>query len=271
MAQGVLIFDRFSLDLTRGSARVGEQDLVLRPKAFELLCFLAQNAGRLVSKQELNDAVWPDVIVSDDSIVQCIRELRSKLGDGDRSLIKTVPRRGYLLDATASAPAPQQAAESVLASPPRPSWHHHVNTIPVRKLGRWAAVAVVLLTVLWGVNHGVGWAVKLAAEPKPASPQANGQFDGIWRIEFANNEFCIQRSRTVLWSISQGVVKGSDASKLGGTVSSTGELQVAWPSLADPTVANIGSAKLQGDRGEGKWDGQRACAGAMTLTRMART
>ena len=78
--------------------RVAGRDLDLRPKAFHLLSHLAENAGRLVSKQELHDAVWGNVAVSDDALVQCIRELRLKLGDVDRTVIRTVPRRGYLLD-----------------------------------------------------------------------------------------------------------------------------------------------------------------------------
>ena len=95
----ILSFERFELDLTRGCVRVAGRDLDLRPKAFHLLCHLAENAGRLVSKQELHDAVWGHVAVSDDALVQCIRELRQKLGDVDRMVIRTVPRRGYLLDA----------------------------------------------------------------------------------------------------------------------------------------------------------------------------
>ena len=95
----ILRFDRFELDLMRGCVRVAGRDLDLRPKAFHLLCHLAENAGRLVSKQELHDAVWGHVTVSDDALVQCIRELRQKLGDADRVMIRTVPRRGYLLDA----------------------------------------------------------------------------------------------------------------------------------------------------------------------------
>src|SRR5215468_9939635 len=113
----VLYFDRFSLDLARGCLRMGDQDLELRPKTFEVLKFLAMNAGRLIAKQELYDAVWPNVIVSDDSIAQCIRELRGKLADEDHRLIKTVSRRGYLLDATVTTsalpPMPVMAAAMV--------------------------------------------------------------------------------------------------------------------------------------------------------------
>src|ERR1700733_2685715 len=95
---GILRFGPFKLDLTRGCLRSGDQEVALRPKAFEVLIYLARNAGRLIPKEELFEAVWPNVIVSDDSIAQCIRELRDKLGDNNHSLIKTVSRRGYLLN-----------------------------------------------------------------------------------------------------------------------------------------------------------------------------
>src|SRR5262245_11221284 len=97
-------------------------------------------------------------------------------------------------------------------------------------------------------------------------PQPAGQFDGIWRVEFANNEFCTEKRSFGRWSIKQGVVRGGET---GGTVSSTGELRVSWPALLDPNLTSAGSAKLEGDRGEGKWDGQRNCGGTLTLTRVA--
>jgi pimeloyl-ACP methyl ester carboxylesterase/DNA-binding winged helix-turn-helix (wHTH) protein len=95
-------FGHFSVDFERGCVRRGEEDVSLRPKTFEVLSHLAHNPGRLVRKEELIEAVWPDVTVGDDSLVQCIRELRQILGDDAHRLIKTVPRRGYLLDASPS-------------------------------------------------------------------------------------------------------------------------------------------------------------------------
>src|SRR5438552_5696363 len=114
-----LYFDKFSLDLGRGCLRAGDQDIELRPKTFEVLKYLAANAGRLVTKQELYEAVWPNVIVSDDSIAQCIRELRGKLADDDHRLIKTVSRRGYLLDAVVTPSAPQQMPVTAAAMAPQ--------------------------------------------------------------------------------------------------------------------------------------------------------
>lgn len=129
----------------RGCVRVAGRDLDLRPKAFHLLCHLAENAGRLVSKQELHDAVWGDVAVSDDALVQCIRELRRKLGDADRMLIRTVPRRGYLLNAGKDASDAALAATSPPAATatralPRP-WY-------AGGPARWAAAILVVALAL---------------------------------------------------------------------------------------------------------------------------
>lgn len=98
-----LIFDRFILDMTRGCLYAGEQDVGLRPKTYSVLSYLAENAGRLVPKEELYEVIWPNVVVSDDSLVQCIRELRQRLGDTEHRLIKTVARRGYMLDTQISS------------------------------------------------------------------------------------------------------------------------------------------------------------------------
>src|SRR3990172_6416600 len=91
-----LRFEKFSLDLARCSLKRGTEQVPLRPKAFDLLRYLAQNAGRVVSKDELMKAIWPGVVVTDDSLVQCVKDVRDALSDSGLRIIKTVPRRGYL-------------------------------------------------------------------------------------------------------------------------------------------------------------------------------
>jgi formylglycine-generating enzyme required for sulfatase activity len=163
----VLRFDRVALDLTRGCLRAGDHDIELRLKAFEVLYYFAENAGRLVTKQELYEAVWPDVVVSDDSIAQCIRELRSRLGDVDHKLIKTVSRRGYLFDATVSAEAAQRLPDGLAAVPPEaPRMQldvpQRVSAMRSRKLPAWALVPAVLLCAAWSATYLAGWPVTLA-------------------------------------------------------------------------------------------------------------
>ena len=98
-----LCFEAFTLDLRRGCLRREEREIKLRPKSFRLLQFLAANAGRLVSKDDIAGAVWPSVIVTDESLARCVSDVRRALGDTDKRIIKTVPRRGYLF-AAAVAP-----------------------------------------------------------------------------------------------------------------------------------------------------------------------
>ena len=89
-------FDRWTLDGTRGALTAGAEDIPLRPKSFEVLHYLVQNAGRLVSRDDVLDAVWPGVTVTEESLTQCVSEVRQALGDTDQRIIKTVPKRGYL-------------------------------------------------------------------------------------------------------------------------------------------------------------------------------
>ncbi len=92
-------FGDFTLDLARGCVLKGIQEIKLRPKVYEALKYLVEHPGRLVGKQELMQAVWPDAFVTDDSLVQCTLELRRALDDRDQKLLKTVPRRGYVFAA----------------------------------------------------------------------------------------------------------------------------------------------------------------------------
>jgi DNA-binding winged helix-turn-helix (wHTH) protein len=93
-----LRFSAFILDLDRlcvvGPAGKAE----LRPKSFEVLRYLVEHPGRVVGKEEVINAVWPDVTVTDESLTRCISAVRRALGDGSQQIIKTVPKRGYLLD-----------------------------------------------------------------------------------------------------------------------------------------------------------------------------
>jgi DNA-binding winged helix-turn-helix (wHTH) protein/tetratricopeptide (TPR) repeat protein len=91
-------FDRFSVDLARGTLRGPDgTDLALRPKAFSLLCHLLDHPGELHGREDLFEALWPGVIVTDDSLTQCVSDLRRALGDRANHVLRTLPRRGYML------------------------------------------------------------------------------------------------------------------------------------------------------------------------------
>ena len=72
-------------------------DIPLRPQSVAVLKYLALNVDRVITKDELMDAVWSDVAVTENSLVQCIHEIRRALGDERQWALKTVARRGYRL------------------------------------------------------------------------------------------------------------------------------------------------------------------------------
>jgi adenylate cyclase len=96
-------FGSFTLDLERLCLRGPAGEVELRPKSFEVLRYLTEHAGRVVSKDEIVASVWPDVIVTDDSLIRCISEVRRAIGDDSQNLVKTIPRRGYLFDILVTA------------------------------------------------------------------------------------------------------------------------------------------------------------------------
>jgi DNA-binding winged helix-turn-helix (wHTH) protein/Flp pilus assembly protein TadD len=152
-AENKIHFHGFTLDVERGVLRREAGGTTLRPKTLELLLLLLRQQGRLVTRAEILDAVWPDVNVTDDSITQCIGEIRRAMGPEGALLLKTVPRRGYLLEA-AAAPAPAPRPQPAPAPPP-PS--------PVRR-PRWllAALAPAAVVAAW-----LSWPVET---PSPAVP-----------------------------------------------------------------------------------------------------
>lgn len=71
----------------------------LRPQSARVFSILSERGGSLVTKNELMERVWGDTHVTDDSLVQCISEIRKALGPDAGRLLKTVPKQGYRLEA----------------------------------------------------------------------------------------------------------------------------------------------------------------------------
>ena len=97
MADQVMTFGAFRLDPAARELKRGDDGIALPPKVFDTLLVLVRNGGRIVKKDELISAVWPDSFVSDDSLTQNIWTLRRALGDDTNqpAFIATIPRHGY--------------------------------------------------------------------------------------------------------------------------------------------------------------------------------
>lgn len=106
-------FRDVTIDFRRQTIIRGGLEIRLRGKSFDVLAYLVRHAGRVVGKRELIDAVWGGVAVSDDSLVQCLVEIRRNLG-AVQDVIKTVRGRGYMLDAEVEAASAAAEAADVV-------------------------------------------------------------------------------------------------------------------------------------------------------------
>ena len=89
-------FDDVEVDAEAFRVTKAGEPVRLEPKAIELLLFLAKNPGRLVTKAEIQEAVWGDTFVTENALTRLVAQIRKGLGDGARvaRYIETVPTRG---------------------------------------------------------------------------------------------------------------------------------------------------------------------------------
>lgn len=116
-----LAWPGFVLDLGAGELLAADgRPTELRAQALKVLLILGERAGQVVGKDELMRRVWGDVIVTEDSLVQAVGDIRRVLGDAKRERVRTVPRRGYVLVLDApeapALPVPQRAPTASAAN-----------------------------------------------------------------------------------------------------------------------------------------------------------
>jgi adenylate cyclase len=156
-----LQFDRYVLDLDRGCLLFDGIEVALRPKTFGVLRYLAENAGRLVSKEDLFAAVWPNLVVTDDTLVQSIGELRRALRDDGARFIRTIPRRGYRFD----------AAVSRIDAPTAPSPRPRSKTLRIVSI---ASLAIAALLVVLYAAIATDWRLPGVDRASPGAAAAAG-------------------------------------------------------------------------------------------------
>jgi DNA-binding winged helix-turn-helix (wHTH) protein/TolB-like protein len=130
----------------------GAAEVALRPKSLAVLRYLARHAGRVVPKQELIGAVWPNTFVTDDSLVQCIKDVRLALADDAKHLIRTMPGRGYVFDGAVEIVSPNSAAAPAASAPrasARRSWPRPSRRVSIGLGGLGGAAALGALAIAW--------------------------------------------------------------------------------------------------------------------------
>ena len=149
-------FGQFVLDSRKRTLSHADSPVSLTPRAFDVLLFLAQNPNRLVTKEELLQAVWGDTFVEEGNLTQYISHLRKALGDNseDTRLIVTIARKGYQFtaDVTIAEAAVRAVATEISKTDARPgefpTEEKFTKPLAHRLRLRKRIVAVALLAVI---------------------------------------------------------------------------------------------------------------------------
>jgi len=138
--------------LTAAEARYAR----LGPQPAQLLDLLAANSGRMVSRDEIRERLWPDTHVDlDQSLSFCVRQIRSALGDSarDPTYVETLPRRGYRLLQPAT-----RMGEATLQTPPAPAPARAQSGQRIALIVAGAATLTLTLALLGWLASGDGTA-----------------------------------------------------------------------------------------------------------------
>lgn len=174
-------FGDFVLHMERFELRKGGMPIHLQPKTFDVLCYLVSHPERLIDKDELLRAVWPDVIVTENSLTRCIKDLRKALDDdaAHPRYIENIARRGYRLLISPEAigdvaptndvqPGMQPMAETgpVLAPAPADARGKRGTIVAFGAIAAIAAIAVIAMiaAAITGIGRRAG------PEPGAAKP-----------------------------------------------------------------------------------------------------
>jgi TolB-like protein len=192
-------------------------ETLLRPKSYDLLRLLLDRAGQVVTRGEILDAVWPGLFVTDDSVTQCIVEIRRALSPEAAALLRTVPRRGYVLEAeTRAEAAPAPSAPPVLVET-RPS----IAVVPFRKWHQADSAGWFEDGVVEGIVHVLSGlpglfvasrGAALALSDRLADPRAVGRELGVRYVLSGGVQRAASRVRitTELSETDSGAVLRSD-------------------------------------------------------------
>jgi DNA-binding winged helix-turn-helix (wHTH) protein/tetratricopeptide (TPR) repeat protein len=141
-------FSDYLLDAGRRELRLFDTEIQLQPRVFDLLIYLVRHRDRAVSKEELQDAVWPGMVVTETVLTRAVMKARKAVGDdaGTQSVIKTLHGHGYrfvaelqagsALDTSGQGSSPEQATAVT-----------RDKEDPDKARGPWLAVALIVILI----------------------------------------------------------------------------------------------------------------------------
>ncbi len=187
MDERAISFGSFRLLPSQRLLLEGDQPVRLGSRALDILAVLAENAGRVVPKEELIARVWPGIFVEESNLKIQVSALRRAVGDGQGSAryIVTVPGRGY------EFVAPVRRTEEPPAAPPSvvtKAGNHNLPVAVTRMIGREETVAS-LISRLAGARLvtivGPGGIGKTTLALAAAEAMLSAYENGVWFIDLA--------------------------------------------------------------------------------------
>lgn len=178
--------DSAELFPARRTLLIGGESQSIRTKAFDVLIYLVENRDRLVGKEELLQAVWQGLAVSDDSLVQCIAELRRVLGDSARNphFIRTVTKVGYqfigpvkeivLPGASVSSMTVEEVTTVSVEVDDDNRAMVSAGLLPPGRRPRSRAILFVALGLLLLLAGAIVWTLRSRIEPSTTLPRTAG-------------------------------------------------------------------------------------------------
>jgi DNA-binding winged helix-turn-helix (wHTH) protein len=206
-------FGPFELDVDAFRLSRDGEALALQPKAVELLVQLLRARGALVSREEIQRSLWPDVAVTENSLRQVVRRIREVLGDEHGALIETVPRKGLRFAGTAAPQAPTLDVDALEAPLPSPRDELVGRQAELQWLAAQLAGGARLITV---TGPGGAGKTRLALELGRRHP---GQ---TWRCELSEARSADDLVRLVAGALGVTLEGGDPARRLAGALAARG-------------------------------------------------
>lgn len=209
-------FGEFRLDAARRELSKRGEPVVVQPRVFDLLVFLVEHRDRAVSKDELQDAVWTGMVVTEASLTRAVMKLRQALGDdaSTQSVIKTVHGHGYRFVAP--------IAESPVDAAPELGGEAGSRRGPGRDGRTWWPIVAAAVVV----------AVTAVSLLTLRSPDTSGTRIAVLPVEDATGDEDMAWARLGLMSLATGLVE------------TTGEI----PVVPDNQVASVAGGTDPGER-----------------------
>ncbi|WP_163839550.1 winged helix-turn-helix domain-containing protein [Pseudoxanthomonas sacheonensis] len=217
----------WSVDSAAGELSGASGAVRVEPKVMDLLLLLASQPGQVVTRERIMDALWPGLVVGEDSLARTVSKLRQALGDDARSprYVETISKRGYrlLAEVGAAMSADQRSAAAAIASVP---------AVPSR--GTWIGLAALGMAGL----IGLGWLLGR----EPASPAASSDDSALlvsraddyyFQFSRADNEAAIELYQRVLG------LHPDHAPALAGLANALTQRAIRWPESPDAGPAEF--------------------------------